>query len=79
MRLTFPPLFVPSASIDPFSAENEMLTPKMSVKRHVVTKVYGQAIDKIYADAEVAASLKRARAKDRSGANLDDAPRPIPL
>lgn len=58
--------------------ENEQLTPKMSVKRHVVTKVYNQAIEKIYADAEMAASLKRAKAKGPS-INVGEAPRPIPV
>ena len=67
----------PLLSPDPFTAENEMMTPKMSVKRHVVTRVYSQAIEKVYADAEMVASQKRAKAKDRS-ANLDQAPRPIP-
>jgi long-chain acyl-CoA synthetase len=31
-----------------FSAANDMLTPKMSVKRRNVVKVYGELIESLY-------------------------------
>jgi len=38
-------------STEPFTVDNEMLTPKMSVKRHVVVKRYHDEIEKAYAEA----------------------------
>lgn len=34
----------------PLSIENEMLTPKLSIKRHIVMKHYGPAVEKLYSD-----------------------------
>jgi long-chain acyl-CoA synthetase len=34
--------------VAPFTAENNMLTPKMSIRRHVVIKTYGDMIEDLY-------------------------------
>ena len=44
---------------EPFTVENEMLTPKMSIKRHAVVKMYAPAIEQVYADV---AALRRSKA-----------------
>lgn len=36
---------------EPFTVENELLTPKMSIKRHAVVAAYKAEIDAIYAEA----------------------------
>jgi long-chain acyl-CoA synthetase len=36
---------------EPFSVENELLTPKMSIKRHAVVAKYNGEIEAIYAEA----------------------------
>lgn len=46
-----------------FTVENEMLTPKMSIKRHAVVARYNDEILSIYADAAEAAKGK-VRAKE---------------
>ena len=33
---------------DPFTIENEMLTPTMKTRRHQVKKVYGDQLEKLY-------------------------------
>lgn len=37
--------------VEPFSQANNMLTPKMSMKRNVIVKEYGGVIEALYADA----------------------------
>jgi long-chain acyl-CoA synthetase len=32
----------------PFSIENEQLTPSMKIRRHVISKVYGERLDGLY-------------------------------
>jgi long-subunit acyl-CoA synthetase (AMP-forming) len=34
--------------VHPFSQENEMLTPKMSLRRNVIRKVYDTELQKMY-------------------------------
>lgn len=34
--------------LDPFSVENEMLTPSMKIRRHVVKHTYGKALNDLY-------------------------------
>jgi long-chain acyl-CoA synthetase len=41
-----------AAIFEPFSQENQMLTPKMSLRRNNVVKAYKDLIDELYADAE---------------------------
>jgi len=33
---------------EPFTVENEQMTPKMSIRRHVIRKVYGARLDALY-------------------------------
>ncbi|HET9354700.1 MAG TPA: long-chain fatty acid--CoA ligase [Sphingomicrobium sp.] len=33
---------------EPFSVENEMLTPSLKIRRHVIRKVYGERLDALY-------------------------------
>ena len=33
---------------EPFSIENEQLTPSMKIRRHVISKVYGERLDALY-------------------------------
>ena len=33
---------------EPFSVENEQMTPKMSIRRHVIRKIYGERLDALY-------------------------------
>ena len=33
---------------EPFSVENEMLTPSMKIRRHVIRKAYGERLDALY-------------------------------
>jgi len=42
------------AMVAPFTAANNMLTPKMSIRRHVVIKTYEDVINVLYRDAVVA-------------------------
>jgi len=46
-----------------FTVENEMLTPKMSIKRHAVVKAYQPALTALYDQAAIAHRAK-ARAKE---------------
>lgn len=50
-----------------FTVENEMLTPKMSIKRHAVVKAYLPALTAVYDQAAIA-SRARARAKEAAAA-----------
>lgn len=34
---------------EPFTIENEMMTPTMKLRRHVIIKAYGEALDRLYA------------------------------
>ena len=36
--------------VDPFSIDNDILTPKMSIKRHVAKKVFEAQIKEMYAE-----------------------------
>jgi hypothetical protein len=40
-----------AAILEPFSQENQMLTPKMSLRRNNVLKAYGTLIEELYADS----------------------------
>jgi long-chain acyl-CoA synthetase len=33
---------------EPFSIENEQLTPSMKIRRHVISKVYGDRLAALY-------------------------------
>ena len=33
---------------EPFSVENEQLTPSMKIRRHVIRKAYGERLDALY-------------------------------
>ncbi|HXG80302.1 MAG TPA: long-chain fatty acid--CoA ligase [Sphingomicrobium sp.] len=33
---------------EPFSVENEMLTPSMKIRRHIISKAYGERLDALY-------------------------------
>jgi long-chain acyl-CoA synthetase len=33
---------------EPFSIDNEQLTPSMKIRRHVISKVYGERLDALY-------------------------------
>jgi long-chain acyl-CoA synthetase len=33
---------------EPFSIENEQLTPSMKIRRHVLKQVYGERLDALY-------------------------------
>ena len=33
---------------EPFTVENEQMTPKMSIRRHIIRKVYGMRLDALY-------------------------------
>jgi long-chain acyl-CoA synthetase len=33
---------------EPFSIENEQLTPSIKIRRHVISKVYGERLDALY-------------------------------
>ena len=33
---------------EPFSVENEMLTPSLKIRRHVIRKAYGERLDALY-------------------------------
>jgi long-chain acyl-CoA synthetase len=32
----------------PFSIDNEQLTPSMKIRRHVISKIYGERLDSLY-------------------------------
>jgi long-chain acyl-CoA synthetase len=34
---------------EPFTIENEMMTPTMKLRRHIIIKAYGEALDRLYA------------------------------
>ncbi len=33
---------------EPFSVDNEQLTPSMKIRRHVIGKAYGERLDALY-------------------------------
>jgi long-chain acyl-CoA synthetase len=33
---------------EPFTIENEQLTPSLKIRRHVISKVYGERLDALY-------------------------------
>jgi long-chain acyl-CoA synthetase len=33
---------------EPFTIENEQLTPSLKIRRHVIRKVYGERLDALY-------------------------------
>jgi long-chain acyl-CoA synthetase len=33
---------------EPFTTDNEMLTPSLKIRRHVIKKVYGEKLDALY-------------------------------
>ena len=33
---------------EPFTIENEQMTPSMKIRRHVISKVYGERLDALY-------------------------------
>jgi long-chain acyl-CoA synthetase len=33
---------------EPFGIENEQLTPSMKIRRHVISKAYGERLDALY-------------------------------
>lgn len=61
---------------EPFSVENDMLTQKLSVKRHNVVKAYTTAIEQLYA-TPLSSTLRRPATAPH---DHDDtlAPRPLP-
>lgn len=52
------------AFVAPFTAANNMLTPKMSIRRHKVIQTYMDVINMIYGDEE--AEIERERAMDKA-------------
>lgn len=52
------------AFVAPFTAANNMLTPKMSIRRHKVIQTYMDIINRIYGDEE--AEIERDRAQDKA-------------
>jgi long-chain acyl-CoA synthetase len=49
------------AFVAPFTAANNMLTPKMSIRRHKVISHYGESIQHLYGDPEVVADSADSR------------------
>jgi len=47
------------AFVAPFTAANNMLTPKMSIRRHMVIRTYGDVIGAMYGDEPKAGSNER--------------------
>ena len=37
-----------AVACDPFTVENEMLTPSMKIRRHKIKEVYGARLDALY-------------------------------
>ena len=33
---------------EPFTTDNEMLTPSLKIRRHVIKKAYGEKLDALY-------------------------------
>jgi long-chain acyl-CoA synthetase len=33
---------------EPFSIDNEQLTPSLKIRRHVISKIYGERLDALY-------------------------------
>jgi long-chain acyl-CoA synthetase len=51
------------AFVAPFTAVNNMLTPKMSIRRHKVIQTYMEIINRIYGDEEDEAEQHRSQEK----------------
>jgi len=47
------------AIVAPFTAANNMLTPKMSIRRHKVIEAYADLIEKLYGEEEVAETAEK--------------------
>ena len=45
---------------EPFTIENEQLTPSMKIRRHVISKVYGERLDALYAPLDALRPRDRA-------------------
>lgn len=58
-----------------FTVENEMLTPKMSIKRHAVVKAYASEIEHIYN----AVALKQKSFREKNAMAQRSAPQAIPV
>jgi long-chain acyl-CoA synthetase len=59
------------ALVAPFTAANNMLTPKMSIRRHKVIHTYGDIISRMYGDEiNVAPSADSDGAKEHSHNNV---------
>uniref|UniRef100_A0A7S3PYI5 AMP-dependent synthetase/ligase domain-containing protein n=1 Tax=Chaetoceros debilis TaxID=122233 RepID=A0A7S3PYI5_9STRA len=56
------------AFVAPFTAANNMLTPKMSIKRHMVVREYQDAISSMYGDDIVAGAGDGVSSEDRAAA-----------
>ena len=37
---------------EPFTIENEQLTPSMKIRRHIISRVYGEGLGALYQRAE---------------------------
>ena len=62
------------AFVAPFTAANNMLTPKMSIRRHKVISFYADAIRHLYGDEEVVAEAADAKgAKEHPAAPIEKA------
>ncbi len=44
---------------EPFTIENEQLTPSMKIRRHVISKVYGERLDALYGDKRASGASGR--------------------
>jgi hypothetical protein len=77
-----PLLLLAMSPAEPFTVENDMLTQKMSIKRHNVVKAYAAAIDDLYASPETSTqrttskAARRPKAPSRDG---DQSIRPLPV
>lgn len=54
------------ALVAPFTAANNMLTPKMSIRRHKVISTYADVMDQLYGDDVVAESADSKGAKEQA-------------
>jgi len=61
------------AIVAPFTAANDMLTPKMSIRRHMVVKAYSDLIEQLYNSADVTSSAMH---NDRGSNKANEVPQP---